>query len=303
MKITKLANETGAEIIDVDIRKLTDADFAKIYDAFLTSHVIAVRDQELEAHEWVAFGARFGKVRQHLNKSRSHPDIPELMLLDNQATKDAPAARYIGSGMGWHSDASFDQIPAKATGLYPIFLPSRGGDTVFNNMHTAYESLPERLKSLISDKICLNNYGGRPKRNLALLDKSEHNRPNAAHHMVHIHPETGRKALYLNPGTYIGIVGMDDADADALVKELVPYVDKGRIDYRHQWRKGDIVIWDNRSVVHSATGDYPLHERRLFWRLTIDARNEKDQVVQPVLDKALLTPRPVAAPQPQFASR
>jgi len=300
MKITELANETGAEITQVDLRKLTDADSNKIYETFLRFHVIAVRDQELEAEDWLAFGSRFGKVRQHINKSRSHPDLPQLMLLDNQATKDAPAARYIESGIGWHSDASYDQFPAKATALYPVFLPSRGGDTLFNNMHTAYDSLPARLKAAVDERICLNNYGGRAKRNLALLDKSEHNRLNAAHHMVITHPETGLKALYLNLRTYIGIVGMSDTDADALVKELAPYVDKGRVDYRHLWRKGDAVIWDNRSVVHSATGDYPLHERRLLWRLTIDARASAEQVPEPALDKALLAPRPTAAPQPAF---
>jgi len=125
------------------------------------------------------------------------------------------------------------------------------------------------LRRLIEGRQALFNYGGRTKKNLHLLDKSEHDRPPAVHNLVRVHPETGRKALYPSPNQILGIVGMSADESALLLDELLSYVTESDVDYRHQWQYGDVVIWDNRCVLHRATGDYPVHERRLHWRATI----------------------------------
>ncbi len=270
MKIREAAARMGAEISAVDIRRMDDATFGAMYQAFIDKGVLVVRGQQLEIPDWLAFCRRFGRLRPHINKSRRHPDYPDLLMLDNLASDGKLAdPRMVKGGAVWHSDLGYEKEPAKATGLYAIHLPSTGGDTLFKNMYLAYEELPGHLRRRIEGRQALFNYGGRTKKNLHLLEKSEHDRPPAVHNLVRVHPETGRKALYPSPNQILGIVGMSADESALLLDELLGYVTESDVDYRHQWQYGDVVIWDNRCVLHRATGDYPVHERRLHWRATI----------------------------------
>ena len=260
----------GAEIFGADLRKMDADSFREIEAAFLKYGVIAIRGQKIEVPDCMGFCGHFGVLRAHINKSRRHPDIPELMLLDNLAAPGKLAdPRMVKGGAVWHSDLGYEKEPAKATALYSIHIPSVGGDTLFKSMYAAYDNMPADLKSRIDGKQALFNYGGRTKKNLHLLDKSEHERPPAMHDLVRVHPETGRKVLYPSPNQILGIVGMSPEESEQTVNELLAYITSTEEDYRHKWQLGDFVMWDNRCVLHRATGDYPVHERRLHWRVTI----------------------------------
>jgi taurine dioxygenase len=271
VEVRALGESVGAEILGADAATLSPAAFAVIYRAFLDHHVVVLRNQRLEIPGFLGYAARYGSLRPHMNTNARHPEVPELMLLDNHATgkTDKPTV-LTKRGVGWHSDLGYETEPAKATALYAITIPSRGGDTLFSNMHLAYEDLSEDLKVRIEGKTATFRYGGRTDFNLGLLAKEDRDkRATVRHSIVRVHPETGRRALYISPTQILAIDDLDPSDSDGLIGELESHVAESAGIYRHQWSVGDLVIWDNRCLLHTATGDYPAHERRLHWRTTI----------------------------------
>jgi taurine dioxygenase len=237
------------------------------------------RGQALDMESFLAHGRRYGPLRPHIVRKSRHPEFPDLMMLDSKiedtmvGVEETPAANLVKRGAVWHTDTSYDYVTAKATQLYSRMIPSRGGDTLFANAYAVYDALPERLKRRIEGLKATYKYGGRLKREVQLLEEVDRTRPPAVHALVRIHPETGRKAIYFNPGQVMEIVGLDAAEGDALIDELKGYMETADGDYRHRWQVGDLVIWDNRCVIHAATGDYPPNERRSLWRATIMERN------------------------------
>jgi taurine dioxygenase len=178
---------------------------------------------------------------------------------------------YRRGAEGWHTDGAYDDEPFKATQLYALAIPSRGGDTFFASMYAAYDALTDALKQRIDKLIGAYVYGGRRKKN-QLLNPEDRDKKPALHPLVRTHPETGRKGLYFDPGKILRIEGLDEAASDALIDELTGYMIQPDAQYRHQWRKGDIVIWDNRCSYHKAAGDYPPDEDRIHWRVSIKER-------------------------------
>ena len=275
IEVRRAAPKIGAEILGVDARSLDAAAFRAVYQAFLDHVVIVLRGQQLTEQEFLDFSARFGELKVHITKKAQHPRFPDLMLMDNRVldtrkgeeAKTAPLLVKIGNV--WHTDTSYDYITAKATGMYAVNVPSTGGDTLFSNSYAAYEALPEALKRRLEDLSATYVYGGRLKRQQERLEDSERGRPPAVHPLIQVHPETGRKTLYFNDGQITGVAGMDKAASDALIGELAQRTASADGDYRHQWQRGDVVLWDNRCSIHCATGDYPANERRTNWRTTI----------------------------------
>ena len=275
VQIRPLDGRLGAEIAGVDLKHLGADDFARIYQAFLDHIVLVFRDQDLAMEDFLAHGRRYGPLRPHIVRKSRHPELPELMIMDNKivdtkiGAEAKPSASLLKRGAVWHTDTSYDYVRAKATQLYSRAIPSTGGDTLFANAYAIYEALPATLKRRIEGLRATYKYGGRLKREVQLLEEDDRVRPPAAHGLVRIHPETGRKAIYFNPGQVIDIEGMDAAEADALIDELKGYIESPDGDYRHKWRVGDLIIWDNRCLVHAATGDYPPDEHRVHWRTSM----------------------------------
>jgi taurine dioxygenase len=147
-------------------------------------------------------------------------------------------------------------------------VPSHGGDTLFASMYAAYEGLPSRLKEQLDGKKGVFTYGGRRKATV-LLNPEDRDWTPVRHAIIRTHPETGRKALYFDPGKILSIDGFEDAESNALIDELTERMIQPDGEYRHRWRKGDIVIWDNRCSYHKAAGDYPPEEDRIHWRVSI----------------------------------
>jgi len=274
IEVRRLGTQIGAEINGVDVKTMDEATFGTIYRTWLDYNVIAVRGQDLQLQDFLTYSRRFGVVTPHPSKSTRHPDCPEITLLGaNKFRADGTLDQtiYRRGAEGFHTDGAYDQDPFKATQLFALAIPSRGGDTLFASMYAAYEALPAGLKKRVEGRLGAYVYGGR-RRNNALLNEEDRNKAPVFHPIVRTHPETGRKGLYFDPGKIMRIEGVDAAESDALIEELTGYMVQPDGQYRHKWRKGDIVIWDNRCSYHKAAGDYPPEEERIHWRVSIKER-------------------------------
>jgi putative 2-oxoglutarate oxygenase len=274
IEVRRLGKQIGAEIVGVDVKKLDDAGFAQIYRAWLDANVVVVPGQELAIPDFLHYSRRFGIVVPHPSKSTRHPDYPEITQLGVNkfdAAGKLDIAIYRRGAEGWHTDGAYDQEPFKATQLYALAVPSRGGNTMFASMYAAYDGLPQHLKEKLEGRIGAFTYGGRRKAT-ALLNAEDRDWTPVFHPIVRTHPETGRKALYFDPGKILRIEGLEPAESDALIDELTERMIQPDGEYHHQWRKGDIVIWDNRCSYHKAAGDYPPEEDRIHWRVSIKER-------------------------------
>ena len=271
MQIDRPHPEIGAIASDVDVRALSDADWKALYDAWLDGIVLVVRGQTLSIDDFLAYSCRFGRLKPHRVKKTRHPDYPELTVMGVGTRKpDGKVDKTIyDRGGGWHTDSPWDDDICKATQLYALAIPSVGGDTLFASMYEAYEALPEALKKRIDGLKAEHVYGGRGRRGNDLLDPEDRQRPPAVHSIVRTHEETGRKSLYANPYHILRIQGLEHAESEALIAELTDHMVATPAQYRHKWQVGDIVIWDNRCALHSATGGYPIEEKRIHWRTTI----------------------------------
>ena len=269
--VHRLGPQIGAEVRGVDVRRLDDAGFAIVYQAWLDSNVLVIPGQELTLEDFLRYSRRFGVIYPHPSKSTRHPDHPEITVLGiNKYGADGQLDMtiYRRGAEGWHTDGAYDEEPFKATQLYALAVPSRGGNTHFASMYAAYDALPARLKSAIEGRKGMFTYGGRRKAT-ALLNPEDRDWIPVYHPIVRVHPETGRKGLYFDPGKILKIEGLESAESDALIEELTERMIQPEGEYRHRWRKGDIVIWDNRCSYHKAAGDYPPEEDRIHWRVSI----------------------------------
>jgi alpha-ketoglutarate-dependent taurine dioxygenase len=271
LQIRRLGPQIGAEIAGIDVKALDDAGFATIYRAWLDCNVVVVPGQELQIEDFLRYSRRFGRVHPHPSKMTRHPQYPEITLLG--VNKFGPDGRldpaiYRRGAEGWHTDGAYDEEPFKATQLYALAVPSTGGDTLFASMYAAYGALPSRLKQRLDGRKGAFTYGGRRKAT-ALLDAEDRDWRPVFHPIIRAHPETGRKALYFDPGKIVRIEGLEAQESDALIEELTGYMIQPDAEYRHRWRPGDVVIWDNRCSYHKAAGDYPPEEDRVHWRVSI----------------------------------
>ncbi len=215
IEVRRLGKQIGAEITGVDVKTMDESTFGVIYKAWLDHNVICVRGQSLELDDFVRYSRRFGRVEPHPSKSTRHPECPEITLLGINKFKadgELDMAIYRRGAEGWHTDGAYDDEPFKATQLYALAIPSRGGDTLFANGYAAYDALPERLKQRLDNAIGAYVYGGRKKKN-ALLNPEDRDKKPAFHRIVRTHPETGRKSLYFDPGKILRIEGFEQTRA------------------------------------------------------------------------------------------
>ncbi|MCG8545948.1 MAG: TauD/TfdA family dioxygenase [Alphaproteobacteria bacterium] len=271
LNIRPLGEHTGCEITGVDVKQLDDDGFAPIYDAWLNYGVIAVRDQELEIEDFLRYSRRFGVIVPHPSKSTRHPDYPELTMLGIDkfdADGKLNEAIYKRGANSFHTDGAYEEVPFKATQLYAIAVPSAGGDTYFSSMYVAFDTLPARLKTALEGRKGAYIYSS-SKVSQQLLNAEDRDWAPVLHPMIRVHSETGRKSLYFDPGKIVYIDGFEKQRSDDIIAELTERMVQPEAVYQHKWRLGDIVIWDNRCLVHKAAGDYPPEEDRIHWRVSI----------------------------------
>ena len=272
LEVRKLGANIGAEILGADVRRLNEADWHQIYQSWIENNVICVRDQTLELDEFLHYSRRFGVIRPHPSKSTRHPDRPEVTYLGVNKWNDDGSLNesiYRRGGEGWHTDGAYDDVPFKATQLYALAIPSRGGDTLFASMYSAFDALPKDLKDALRGKHGAFTYGGRTRHSNALLNPEDRARAPAFHPILRKHPESGRMAMYFDPGKILYIEGLPADESEAIIDELTGHMIQADGQYRHKWRKGDVVIWDNRCSYHRAAADYPPEENRVHWRVSI----------------------------------
>lgn len=268
--ITPLTEHTGAEVRGIDLNQGVDPETrGALNRAFADHHVLVIREQQFTPPQFLAAAQIFGELFQHDKREMHVPGYPQMYYVSNEQT--VPGKRYI-SGETFHTDHSNHPSPPKATLLFPVSLPKTGGDTQYVNMHAAYDDLPEatkgRIDGLKAVHVYLSKYSPRELRPLS-EQSSRLVPPPGVHPLVRTHPENGRKALYLNPVRIEAIEGMEDSEALDLVAELMAHAIQKKYEYRHRWRHGDMVIWDNRSVIHKANPDYDMNERRYLYRLML----------------------------------
>ena len=270
MKITPLSNVMGAEVRGVDLSKpLTASERDELYQAFLDHLLLCVRDQRYaDVGVFLDASRNFGEPRmQHMESYRSdkHPEAGVVSSED----RDVKDGKRIIRGTMFHTDESFIAEPPKATILYAVEIPGRGGDTRFVNMKLAYEKLDEDTKAQIEKKTAIHYYGKkRPGRKVpSLTDEQMKNTPPVPHPVVRTHEETGAKALYVHETMTDYVEGMEPAASEALLRRLYDHSTQNpALQYHHQWRTGDFVIWDDRALLHAATADYAEDEKRLLYR-------------------------------------
>ena len=269
--IRQAGPQIGVEVSGVDLRTIDKADFARIYQAWLDHNVLVVKDQDLTLQQFLDYSRRFGIVSPHPSKSTRHPDLPEITMLGTgkfNADGSLNQAIYRRGAEGWHTDGAYDDIPFKATQLYGIAIPDTGGDTLFASGYAAYDAMPQRLKARLEGVLGAFSYGGRSKAQ-ALLNPEDRDRAPAMHPIIRTHSETGRKAMYFDPGKILFIQGAEPTESDDLIDELTGLMIQPNGEYRHKWSVGDVVIWDNRCSYHKAAGDYPPEQDRIHWRTSI----------------------------------
>lgn len=272
-EILPLSDAIGAEIRGIDLsREIDSATFAAIEQAWRDHLVLLFRDQTLSEDDQVRFARRFGALQSrprpaNLRAETGEVRHPEIMLVSN-IRKDGKLIGSLPDGeMQFHSDMCYIEIPAKGTFLYAIEIPSQGGDTLFLNTYKAYDTLPADIKARIDKRRALNVFlYGSTSREGNKPDFSIH--PNHVHPVVRTHPETKRKALFINRLMTWSIEGMAEAESTALLNRLFDHMEQPQFIYAHKWRIGDLVLWDNRCSLHART-DFSDQERRLLRRVVI----------------------------------
>lgn len=277
LSIQPLSEVLGAEVTGLDPHHPPDeATVAAIRRALADHLVLCIRGEPLEPDDYLRVARCFGEPKVQTVQQNRHPDFPELWVLASKGEQTNVDAYGDGAelviGTHWHTDDSYLLEPSLCTMLHAIRVPGDGGDTRFCNMYRVYEALPERLKARLEGLRALHKYRSRRAgARVPVLDESEREAERGVYHpLVLTHPDTGRKTLYLNPNRIDGIEGLADADAFALLEELEAIAFQPRFHYGHRWRRGDIVIWDNRCTMHAATDDYT--QPRIMHRVLLAGR-------------------------------
>ena len=264
--VRPLSPALGAEILGVDLRNpIDDALKQTFLDTWHQYLVILLRNQTLDEDTQVRFAEMFGPPAPVTSGRTFSVKHPAVMLISNIRQDGKPIGALPDGEMHFHTDQCHQPVPAKATVLYAIEIPSQGGNTLFSNAYAAYETLLGRIKERLAGRRAFNAYDQDTTTRSAGYDNA---RASAWHPAVRTHPATGRKALYVNRLMTREIEGLPRAESDALLQMLFDHQEQPQFVYEHVWRPGDILMWDNRCTLHART-DFSAGERRLLRRVTI----------------------------------
>jgi taurine dioxygenase len=253
--LVRLSGSLGAEVRGVDVADVGETLFDAIRSAFLEHHVLVFRDQKLSPEQQISFGERWGAL--HVHPIVPHlPGYPPILCIANLGKQ-----RTITEV--WHSDVTFEETPPMASLLYAVEVPEAGGDTQFANQHLAYERLSpgmkrmlERMRAIHTGRGLARNVG-KGEVGKGEVGKGEAwNTDGQLHPVVRTHPETGRKALFVNRAFTVAFEDMTPEESQPLLRFLFDCGSRLDLSFRHAWKPGDLVLWDNRSVQHYAIHDY-----------------------------------------------
>ena len=256
MEVLPSGQALAAEVRNVDLREIGEADFAAIHRAWLDHLVLLFRRQQLTDEDLIAFSRRFGALDWAPVQETGRRFVeghPEIYVVSNVIENGVPIGSLGAGEAVWHTDMSYQETPPKASMLYALEVPPDAGDTYFCNMYRAYQNLPERLKTRMSQLTLKHdgtyNSGGYVRQGVAAVDDPVTS-PGVYHPLVCTHPESGRRTLYLGRRRNAYLAGLSLAESDALLDELWSYAARDEIVWRHRWQPGDLVLWDNRCTMH-----------------------------------------------------
>jgi len=282
--VRRTAGPVGAEIEGVDLAAdLDEATFREIEASYNANPVIVFRGQKLTPAQQVRFSRCFGELEIHVLKQYLLPGHPEILVISNVTDDRGKLIGLADAGRVcvWHTDMSYLEKPSRGSTLYAIEVPHAPdghplGDTLFADTAMAYDALPAatraRLRGLKAIHRMTKGYEVQKKKSessVVYSNDQQRQNPDRSHPIVRTHPATGRKCIYLNRLVVVGIEGLPEAESGPLLEELYAHCTQPRFVYRHQWRVGDMVMWDNCMAQHLATIDYALPQRRLMHRTTL----------------------------------
>ena len=278
--LVPLSDVLGAEVRGLDITAdLDDLTITRLEEAWADHEILLFRNLELSAEQQVTFSARLGKLSSHTQADYAIPEHPEIFIVSSNVDKNGTPIGATPARM-WHSDGQYTATPPAGTLLYGVDIPDEGGDTLFASMIASYDALDIEMKEKIENLQVLHSRiqsyvklhpPGKDVRN-QLTEEEKSSFPDVIHPLVRRHTYSGKKALYLRGNAGQHIIGLDEAESDELLDTLAVFATQDRFIYRHQWRKGDAILWDNRSVSHMGTPYDITKCRRYMHRTTIQDR-------------------------------
>ena len=256
----------GAIMRGVDLDAPVPGAEDALREAFRASPMLCIRGCRATAETFLRLARVFGTPQRELMGVLRDGAVPEISVIERRQGISTATGKAATFGGHWHTDDSYMAVPCAATLLYGEAVPPRGGDTSFANMHLAYEALPDETRTRIAGLSAVHTYQSRRNRSPvpARSTEEEARTPPVTHPLVRTHPETGRKALYINPNRIDRIADMPLAEGDALLDALIDHATRPAFVHVHAWAPGDIVIWDNRSTMHRASPHEGDHPRRLM---------------------------------------
>jgi taurine dioxygenase len=276
--VSRLSDALGAEITGVDLNALDDAGFQLIETALHDHLVVKILGQSVTPENFVTFAKRFGKPEPHIIDQFHHTADPNILILSNRTDDRGAPIGLADGGTYFHTDYSYLDVPARCTMLFAIEIPGRDAGTTFANQQQAFADLPDATKSQLESLICRHHYGNRDVQSeaerTAASQLSADQKAKMAwvrHPLVRRHPHTGRQSLYAVSGSSYGIDGLSDAEGIDLLDDLKAHSTQAKYCYTPTYAPGDVVIWDNCALLHSAPLIDPNRPRTL-WRITVKDR-------------------------------
>ncbi|WP_327138972.1 TauD/TfdA dioxygenase family protein [Nocardia sp. NBC_01327] len=274
--ISPVAGHIGAEISNIDLRnELSDEQVAQLQAALYEYKVLFFRNQEIGHAEHIAFSRRFGAVTpSHPYDDDAPTEFPEILAVDSRLYEKRFGVRKFSYTNQWHTDVSALINPPAASLLRAEIAPERGGDTQWTNLAAAYANLPESLKTFLDGLYAEHRFGG--KRPIWDADSDYAKKVAKAplvteHPVIRVHPVTGERVLFVNPGFTTRIVGLSPRQSDALLELLFAEISAPSYTVRFRWEKGSLAFWDNRATAHLAPSDLDLLEvTRVLYRTTLE---------------------------------
>jgi taurine dioxygenase len=274
MEIRPLSPQVGAEVIGIDISQPLPGDVFKTIDAAYNHYsVLVFRGQELTPEQQIAFSRLFGELEVSPRTQFALPGHPEILVLSNIIIDGKPIGNA-DAGRTWHTDMSYTKTPPRGSLLYAREIPIANGralgDTVFASAAAAYDTLSPEMKRKLTGLRAIHRAGAKKYAPGSKLADAVKDMPDVEHPVIRTHAVTGRKAIYVREGECVGIRGMQNDESLPLIKELGELVTRPEFCYRHNWRVGDLLMWDNSMTQHLAMSDYQLPLRRLMHRVTVN---------------------------------
>jgi taurine dioxygenase len=273
MKLVPITPHIGMEIQDIDLRQpVGDEDFARLRKALNEHSLLLFRGQDIKEAQHVAFSRRFGTLLGHVLTQFLKKEHPEVYVLSNVREKGQPIGNH-KEGWNWHSDLSYKSEPSLGALLYALEVPPVEGDTWFASMHAAWDALDQdtrrKIRPLRATHSYANYYGKAFADRTPLSEQQKADVPDVSHPLVRTHPETGRLSLYVGQDVVKCIEGLPADEGADLLERLNEHATQERFAYRHNWRAGDLLVWDNRSTMHRATPYDDVAYRRVMHRTTV----------------------------------